>query len=114
MIADMLSKKKLNPIVTESFIRGRKVNISLIFITQLYFPVLKSIRRNSTHYFAMKISNKRELQQIAFNPSPNIDFQDFMKICKKCTANLYSSLVIDTTLPSDIPLRFGKNIVERM
>ena len=111
MIADMLSKKKLNPIVTESFIRGRKVNISLIFITQ---PVLKSIRRNSTHYFAMKISNKRELQQIAFNPSPNIDFQDFIKICKKCTANLYSSLVIDTTLPSDIPLRFGKNIVERM
>ena len=67
MIADMLSNKKLNPIVTESFIRGRKLNISLAFITQSYFVVPKNIRLNSTHYFIMKIPNKRELQQIAFN-----------------------------------------------
>ena len=69
MIADMLSNKKLNPIVTELFIRGRKLNISLVFITQSYFTVLKYIRLNSANYFVMKIPNKRELQQTAFNHS---------------------------------------------
>ena len=61
MIADMLSNKKLNPIVIELFIRGRKSNISLIFITQSYFAVPKNIRLNSTHYFVIKIPNKQEL-----------------------------------------------------
>ena len=64
MIADMLNNKKLNPIVIELFIRGRKLNIYLAFITQSYFAVSKNIRLNSTHYFAMKIPNERELQQI--------------------------------------------------
>ena len=67
MIADMLSNKKLNPIVTKLFIRGRKLDISLVFITQSYFAVLENIRLNSTRYFIMKIPNKQELQQIAFN-----------------------------------------------
>ena len=80
MIADMLSNKKLNPIVTELFIRGRKLNISLVFITQSYFAVPKNIRLNSTHYFIMKIPNKQELQQIAFNHSSDIEFQDFMNL----------------------------------
>ena len=61
MIANMLSNKKLNPIVSELFIRGRKLNISLVFITQSYFSVPKDIRLNSTHYFIMKIPNKQEL-----------------------------------------------------
>ena len=74
MIADMLINKKLNPIVTELFIRERKSNISLIFITQSYFTVPKNIRLNSTHYFVMKIPSKKELQQIAFNHSSNIGF----------------------------------------
>ena len=74
MIADMLSNDKGNPIVTELVIRDRKLNISLVFITQSYFAVPKNIRVNSTHYFTMKIPNKRELQQIAFNNSPDIDF----------------------------------------
>ena len=78
MIADMLSNKKLNPIVTELFIRGRKLNISLVFITQSYFAVLKNVRLDSIHYFVMKIPNERKLQQIAFNHSSDIDFQDFM------------------------------------
>ena len=64
MNADMLSSKKLNPRVTELFIRGRKLNISLVFITQSYFAVVKNIRLNSTHYFIMKILNKQESQQI--------------------------------------------------
>ena len=62
MIADMLSSDKiLNPTVTELFIRERKLNISLVFITQSYFPVPKNIRLNSRHYFVMKIPNKRKL-----------------------------------------------------
>ena len=101
MIADMLSNKKLNPIVTELFIRGRKLNISLVFITQSYFAVPKNIRLNSTHYFLMKIPNKRELQQIAFNHSSDIDSQNFMNLYKKCTEKPYSFLVININLASD-------------
>ena len=70
----MLSNKKLNLMVTELFIRGRKLNISLAFITQSCFSCPKNIRLNSTHYFVMKIQNKRELKQIAFNHSSDIDF----------------------------------------
>ena len=62
MIADIINNKKLNSIVTELFIRGRKLNISLVFITQLYFKVPKDVRLNTTHFFTMKIPNKRELQ----------------------------------------------------
>ena len=114
MIADMLSNKKLNPIVTEWFIRGRKLNIFPVFITQSYFAVLKNIRLNSTHYFVMKIPHKRELQQIAFNHSSDTDFRNFMNLYKKCTAKPYSFLVIDTTLAPDSPLLFRKNLVERI
>ena len=110
----MLSNKKLNPVVTELFIRGRKLNISLVFITQSYFAVPKNIRQNSTHYFIMKIPNKREFQQTAFNRSSDIDFKDFMNLYKKCTAKSYSFLVIYATLASDNPLRFRKNLVERI
>ena len=67
MIGDMLSKKNFNPIVTELFIRCRKLNIYLIFIMRSYFAIPKNIRINSTHYFIMKIANKQELQQIAFH-----------------------------------------------
>ena len=83
VIADMLSNKKLNPVVIELFIRGRKLNISLVFITQSVFSVPKNIRLNSTQYFIMKIPNKRELQQIACNRSSDIDFQDFLNPCNK-------------------------------
>ena len=67
VIADRINNKKLNPVTTESFIRGRKLKISFIFIMQPYFDVAKSVRLNSTHYFNMKRPNKQELQQIAFN-----------------------------------------------
>ena len=94
MIADMLSNKKPNLIVTELFIRGKKLNISLVFITQFYFVVPKSIILNSTNYFVMKIPNKRELQQIAFNHLLDIDFQNFMNLYKKCNSKPYSFLVM--------------------
>ena len=62
----------------------------------------------------MKISNKQELQQIAFNNSSDIEFKDFMNLYKKCTKKPYSFLVIDATLSSDNPLRFRKNLSERI
>ena len=67
MITDMINKKKLNSIVTELFIRCRKLNISLVFISQSYFKVPKDVRNNNTHFFIMKVPNKRELMQIAIN-----------------------------------------------
>ena len=111
MIADMINNNKLNPIVTELFVRGRKLNISIVFITQSYFKMPKDVRLNSTHFFIMKIPNKRELQQIALNHSSDIDFKDFMNINKKCTTEPYSFLVNDKTLPSDDPLMFRKNLL---
>ena len=86
----MLSNKKLNAIVTIIFIRRRKLNISLVFITESYFAVPKSIRLNSTHYFIMKIPNKQEFQHIAFNHSSEIDSKDFMNFYKKRTAKSFS------------------------
>ena len=83
MIADMIHNKKLNSIVTELFIRGRKLNISLVFITQSYFKVPKDVRLNTSHFFIAKIPNKRELQQIAINHSSDINTKDFTNIYKK-------------------------------
>ena len=76
----MLRNNNFNPVVTELFNRGRKLKISLVFITQSYFDVSKNIRLNSTHYFIMTFPNKRERQQIVFNQSSDIDFKDFYKI----------------------------------
>ena len=66
IIADTLCNKKLNPVVIELFVRGRKLIITLIFVAQSYFAVAVNIRLNSTHYFIMKVPNKGGLQQIAF------------------------------------------------
>ena len=108
------NNKKTNPIVTELFIRGRKLNIYVAFITQSYFNMPKDVRLNSTQFFIMKILIKRELQEIDLNHSSDIDFKDFIKIYKKCTAEPepYSFLVNDTILPSNDPLRFRKNLLE--
>ena len=89
MIADMINNKKLSSIVTELFIRGRKLNISLVFITQSYFKVPKEVRLNCTHFFIVKIPNKRELQQIALNHSSDISSDDFINIYKKYTVKQY-------------------------
>ena len=72
MIVDMIHDKKLDSIVTELFIRGRKLIISLVFVTQSYFKVPKDVRLNSTHYFIAKIRNRRELREIATNHSSDI------------------------------------------
>ena len=112
MIADMINNKKLKPIVTELFIREIKLNISIVFITQSYFKVPKDARLNSTHFFMMKIPNKRGLQQNTLNHSSDIDFKDSIKIYRKCTAEPYSFLVNNAALPSDNPLRSRKKSFE--
>ena len=107
MIADMVNNKKLNPIMTELFIGGGKRNICNVFVIKSYFEVPKEVRLNTIHFFIMKISNKRKLQQIALNHSSDVNF---VKVYKKYTAEPYYFLVNDTTLPSDNPLRFRKNL----
>ena len=99
------------------FLRERKLNISLVFISQFYFKVPKTIcnicinymQLNATHHFIKKIPNKKELQQIASNHSSDIDLNDFIKICIDYTKEPYSFLVNDLTFLSDNPLRFKKN-----
>ena len=89
MIAGVESNKKLSPIVTELLLRGEKLNILLVFISKSYFTAPKTIRLNATHYFSMKIPNKRELEQIALNHSSDIDIKDFMKLSEEYTKEPY-------------------------
>ena len=88
MIADLLSNEKLSPIVTELIIRLRKVNISLVFSTRLFFCCAKNIRLNSTHYIILQIWDKQELQQTTFNHSSDIGFKGFMNLYKKNYRNI--------------------------
>ena len=87
MIADIMTNKRFQAIIKELFIRCRKLNISLFFITQSYFSVPKDATLNLTHYLIMKINNKRELQNIAINHSADIDYQHCMKINRECKEN---------------------------
>ena len=91
MIADMINNKKLNSIVTEIFIKCRKLNISLVFISQSYFKVPKDVRLNTTHSFLMKIPNRIELQQVAISHSS--DIFDFLQISLVYTKNVPISLI---------------------
>ena len=82
----MIMKNEIfQAIIKELFIRCRKLNISLVLITQSYFSVPKNVRLNSTHYLIMKIKNKSELQNIAINHFSDIDYKNFMKIYRECT-----------------------------
>ena len=118
MIADLESNERLSPIVTELFLRGRKLfhftftfkNISLVFISQSYFKVPKTIRLNTTHV-TMKIPNKKELQQTVSTHSSDIVLKDFMKLYKDYTKEAYSFLVNDTTLSSDNPLQLRNDLL---
>ena len=112
MIADIMDNRRFQTIIKELFIRCRKLNISLVLITQSYFSVPKDVRLNSTHYLILKINNRKELQNIAINHSTDIDYQDFIKIYRECTKEPYNFLTIDTTLPASDPLRFRKNLFD--
>ena len=112
MIADIMGNKKFQTIIKELFIRCRKINISLVFITQPDYFVPKDVILNSTHYFIMKINNRKELQNIAINHFADIDYQDFIKIYRECTKEPYNFLTIDTKLPTSDPLRFRENLFD--
>ena len=100
VIAAMESNEKLSPIVTELFLRRKKLNIWLVFISQSYFKVPNTIRLNATHYFVMKIPSKKELQELASSHSSDIDSKE-----------PYSFLVNDTTLSADNSLRFSMSLL---
>ena len=112
IIAEIMSNKKVHAIIKELFIRCRKLNILLVFITQSCFFVPKDVRLNSTHYLLIKINNRKELQNIAINDSAVIYYKDFMKLYRECTREPHSVWTIDTTLPASDPLRFRKNLFD--
>ena len=90
MIADMIRNKKLDSVVTVLFFRGRKLSIFLVFIMQSYFKLPKDVRLNTAHFFIAKIPNRRKIQEIARNHSPDIGTEDFTNIYIECTAKPYS------------------------
>ena len=108
MIADIMKSEKFKAIVKELFIRCRKLNISIVFITQSYFRTPKDARLNTIHYTLMKIGSKKELKNIAEENSRHLDFKDFLKIYNYCTKELYSFMMIDTRPDAAIP--FKKNV----
>ena len=112
IMTDMINKKMLNSVVTKLFVRCRKLNVSLVFITQSYFKVPKGVRLNTTHFFIAKNPNRRELREIPKNHSSDISTKDLTNIYRKCTVEPCSFFVNDTTLASDNPLRFRKLFLE--
>ena len=114
MMADIMTNKRFQAIMKELFIRCRKLNISLVFISQSYFSVPKDSRLNTTHCFIMKINSRIELKNIATDHSADIDYKDFVKVYRKCTKEPYNFLTIDTTLPVYVFLRFRKNLFESL
>ena len=96
MIVDIMRSEKFQAIVKELFIRCRKLNISIVFITQSYFRTPKDARLNSTHYILMKIGNKKELKNIAEENSGHLNFKDFLKIYSYCTKEPHSFMMVDT------------------
>ena len=108
-IADIMANNKCQAIIKKPFIRCRNVNTSLVFITQSYFKVPQDVRLNSIHCLMMKIHSTKELQNIAFDHSADIDYKNVLKIYRNCTNEPYSFLTIDITLPADNLTRFRKN-----
>ena len=113
MIADIMSSNKFKAIIKELFIRCRKLNISIVFVTQSYFRTPKDARLNSTHFIIMKIQSRKELQNIAQENSGDIDFKGFLEIYKDYTSETYSCMIINTAVPSNHPIRFRKNFLKQ-
>ena len=110
MIADIEYNKNFKRIIKELFYRPRKINVSIVFIMQSYFRVLKDARLNSTHYILIKMNNKKELKRIAEEKSGHLDHKDFLKIYNYCTKEPYSFMTLDTRPTATIP--FKKNFDE--
>ena len=110
MIADIEYNKNFKKIIKELFYRGRKMNISIVFITQCYFRPLKDARLNSTHYTLMKIGNKKELRSIAEEKSENVGYKDFLKMYNYCTSEPYCFMTIDAR--PNTTMEFRRNFTE--
>ena len=110
MIADIEYNKNFKQMIKELFYRARKINVSIVFITQSYFRALKDARLNSTHYILMKINNKKELKRIAEEKSSHLDYKDFLKMYNYCTREPHSFMTIDARPTATIP--FQKNFDE--
>ena len=110
MTADIEYNKNFKRIIKEVFYRARKINVSIVFITQSYFRALKDARLNSTLYILMKIGNKKELKRIAEEKLGHLDYKDFLKMYNYCTEEPYSFMLIDTRPTATIP--FKKNFGE--
>ena len=111
MIADIMANKKCQQILEELFIRSRKTNISLVFISKSYFFVPKNVRLNCMHYYIMKISNQIELSNIAQNHTSDIVYKDFLKMYHNYTKKTYDFLTVDNTLSSDNSLKYHQNLL---
>ena len=109
MIADIMTNKKFQAIIKELFIRCRKLNISLVFITQSYFSVSKDVRLNQTHYLIMKINNMKEFTKYCHQSFGRYSLHRFYEVYRECRRKPNSFLTIDTTLPVIDPLKFRKN-----
>ena len=109
----MINNKKLNPIVTELLLKAENLIVQFFLLHSHIFKIPKEVKINCAHFLIMKIPNKGELGQTAKNHLTNIYFKNFMNIYKKCTGKPYSFLVNDTTLPSDNPLQFRKNVLKQ-
>ena len=114
MIADIMDNRRFQAIIKELFIRCRKLNISLVFITQSYFFVPKDVRLNSTYYLIMKINNRKEFKNIVIDHSADIDYKDFVKIYRECRKEPFNFFTIDTTLPASNPLRLRKILFDSL
>ena len=110
MIADIEYNKNFKRIIKELFHRARKINVSIVFITQSYYRALKDARLNSTHYILMKIGNKKELKRIAEEKSAHLDYKDFLEMYNYCIKKTYSFMTIDARPTATIP--FKKNFSE--
>ena len=109
-----MTNKKFKSVIKELFIRCKKLNISLVFITRSYFSVAKDVRLNSTHYLIKKINNRTELQSTAINHSAGIDYKDFLKIYRECIRDPFNILTIHTTLTASYSLRIRKKLFEAL
>ena len=112
MISHVMSDKKAQQVLKELFIKYRKLNISLCFLTQSYFNVPRDVRLNCTHYIIFKLNKKRQLQNIVIDHSCDVDYKDFVKIYRNCTKELFNFLTIDTTKP--VGEKFIKNFDESL
>ena len=108
IIFDDFINEKDQDIIKDLFIRSRKRNTSIIYLSQNYFKTPKTIRLNSQYFALFNIPSKKELRSIADTHSTRLDFKDFMQLYKEIVNEKYSFMLIDT-VTTELPLHLRKN-----